>query len=140
MITDKPCLAQLREGSWAVVEQIYPAQERPLLGRTLNSFPSVKNGFRLDYGAYQTWLPSGAVVSCNEHHYDIVGITPLPYEAIAERFEDLLDQLKMAKKRESLLRGHYDQLRDLAGAIVTNFSSVESSTVARLAEFLDKHI
>lgn len=135
MITDKPCLAHLRDGGFAVVDQIYTGAERPLSGRILKSCPSEKDGFKLHFITipFYTWLANGSVVGCNEHHYDIMEVSPLPHLAIAERFQDLRDQIAVLTKKEALTRAYCMELRALAAEIVPTDDKEAFDTLYALA-------
>ncbi len=119
-ITEKPCIAHLRDGTWAKVDLLYPESERPLLGLILKGCPSEKDGYRFHIAEnpYYSWLPDGRVVSCNEHNYDIMETSPLPQEYIADAIEELRLQNRLLVKKEAVTRAYCNELRALAAEIV----------------------
>jgi len=112
-IADKPCIAHLRDGSWAKIDLFYPESERPLLGLILKGCPSEKDGYRfhLADNPYYSWLPDGRVVSCNEHHYDIMETSALPCEYVADAMEALRLQNRILTKKEAVTRAYCVELR-----------------------------
>ncbi len=139
MITDKPCLAHLRDGNFAVVDQIYPGADRPLTGRILSSCPSEKDGFKLHFITipFFSWLSNGAVVSCNEHHYDIMEVSPLPHLAVAERFQDLRDQIALLTKKEAAIRSYCYELRNEASKLLLT-KACSNSIFDKLRVMIDR--
>jgi len=119
LITDKPCLASLRCGKWALIKQVYPNTTFGLTGFILDRLPTKEDMFyRGAEHFYRAWTCDGHIYQDKEDDYDIIAVQPFPREELQQRVDQLENDLKIVTKKEAITRAYCMELRALAAEIV----------------------